>query len=67
MSKKVVILGASSDIGVETVKIFLNKEWEVVAHYNNNPKILKEFKKNSKNKITLIKIDFKKTETAKKL
>lgn len=67
MSKKVVILGASSDIGVETVKIFLNKEWEVVAHYNNNPKILKEFKKNSKNKITLIKIDFKKTETAKKI
>ena len=28
MIKKVFILGASSDIGVETTKLFLNKGWD---------------------------------------
>ena len=40
MIKKVFILGASSDIGVETTKLFLNKGWEVVAHYHLNSKKL---------------------------
>ena len=32
--KKILILGASSDIGLQTVKKFLSKGWFVFAHYN---------------------------------
>ena len=32
---KILILGASSDIGVELTKIFKNN-WKVLAHYNSN-------------------------------
>lgn len=67
MRKKVFILGASSDIGLETIKIFLKNNWEIVAHYNRNSKILKKLKRNSKSKFTLIKIDFSNIENAKKI
>lgn len=67
MKKKVVILGASSDIGVETAKIFLKNNWEVVAHYHTNFKKLYELKKDKKNKINLIKIDFKNLNKARKI
>ena len=36
MKKKVLILGASSDIGYETVKFFLKNNWIVIAHFNKN-------------------------------
>jgi len=34
--RKVLILGASSDIGNETVKYYLKNNWKVYAHYNRN-------------------------------
>ena len=34
--KKILILGASSDIGIETVRLFLKKNYTVLAHYNKN-------------------------------
>ena len=37
-SKRVLIIGASSDIGIETCKKFLENEWELTAHYNKNNK-----------------------------
>ena len=47
--KKVLILGASSDIGVETVKLYLSKNFQVIAHYNtNNKKLLSLKSKNLK-------------------
>ena len=67
MKKKVVILGASSDIGVETAKIFLKNNWEVVAHYHTNFNKLYELKKDKKNKINLIKIDFKNLNKARQI
>lgn len=67
MKKKVFILGASSDIGLETTKIFLKKNWQVIAHFNKNSKELKKLQKNPNNKIRLIKIDFKKINNAKKI
>ena len=35
-NKKILILGASSDIGIETVRLFLKKNYTVLAHYNKN-------------------------------
>lgn len=42
--KKILILGASSDIGIATVNKFLRENWIVIAHYNNNSKNLKKIK-----------------------
>ncbi len=44
--KKVLILGASSDIGVCVIKELLNKNFYVNAHYHKNLKPLIQFKKN---------------------
>ena len=41
-SKKVLILGASSDIGVSTIKVFLKNNWQLAAHYNLNEKMVKK-------------------------
>lgn len=43
-NKKVLILGASSDIGIATVNLFLKKNWYVLAHYNKNKNKLKKIK-----------------------
>jgi len=56
-SRKVLILGGSSDIGIEVVKFFLNLNWEVTAHFFKNKKKLEVIKKASKN-LNLIKFDF---------
>tara|TARA_Y100000031_G_scaffold90245_1_gene99310 strand:+ start:207 stop:926 length:720 start_codon:yes stop_codon:yes gene_type:complete len=55
--KHVLILGGSSDIGMEVVKDFLNLKWDVTAHFNKNSIKLKMLKKKSKN-LKLIKFDF---------
>jgi 3-oxoacyl-[acyl-carrier protein] reductase len=56
-NKKIIILGASSDIGVETVKLFLNNNFTVLAHYNKNKKDLAKIKSK---KLKLFKYDLKK-------
>ena len=38
IKKRVLILGGSSDIGVEVVKTFLKSNWEVNAHFFKNKK-----------------------------
>jgi len=43
--KKVLILGGSSDIGIEIVRNFLNLNWFVPTRYNKNSKRLKSLKK----------------------
>ena len=40
--KHVLILGGSSDIGIEVVRSFLELKWEVTAHlFKNKKKIIK--------------------------
>ena len=37
--KSVLILGSSSDIGIEILKIYLKNNYKIVAHYNLGNKI----------------------------
>ena len=60
MKQKVLILGASSDIGVELVKLYLKNNYYVVAHYNQNQKNLKNI--NNKN-LSFFKFDLKKIDS----
>ena len=55
--KHVLILGGSSDIGIEVVKNFLKMNWTVTAHFFKNKKKLKKLKKYSKN-LNIIKFNF---------
>ena len=55
--KHVLILGGSSDIGIEVVKNFLWLKWEVTAHFNKNKKRLEILKKGSKN-LNIVKLNF---------
>ena len=55
--KHVLILGGSSDIGIEVVKNFLKLKWEVTAHFFKNKNRLEILKKNSKN-LNIIKLNF---------
>jgi 3-oxoacyl-[acyl-carrier protein] reductase len=62
-NKKVLILGASSDIGVSTVKYFLKNDWFVLAHYNKNKKNLSKIKNN---KLDFFKFDLRDINKFKK-
>lgn len=64
--KKVLIIGASSDIGIDTCKKFLENNWEITAHFNKNNRELKNLKKEYKSKIHLLKIDLKNIYTLEK-
>ena len=60
--KHVLVLGGSSDIGIEVVKFFLSINWKVTAHYNRIKKELINIKKQTKDlnivQFNLAKIDF---------
>ena len=43
--KKVLILGASSDIGFSLTKKYLNRNYYVYAHYNKNVGKLRKLKR----------------------
>ena len=55
--KRVLILGGSSDIGIEVVKIFLMRNWNVSAHFFKSKKNLKILRKKFKN-LNFIKFNF---------
>jgi len=59
--KKALILGASSDIGIEIVENYLKNNYIVYGHYNKNSNQLKNIKKNNKN-LFLYKFNFLKSE-----
>ena len=46
--KHILILGGSSDIGIEVVKNFFKLKWEVTAHCSKNKKKIRIFEKNFK-------------------
>ena len=64
--KSVLILGASSDIGISVVKKFIDEGWYVFAHGNKNTKQLKKLN-NLNNKIKIIKSNLNNTKDIKKL
>jgi len=55
----VLILGGSSDIGIEVVKYFLKNGWLVSAHYNKNSKKLKNLR-NQYSFLEIVSLDFNK-------
>lgn len=63
MSKKVLILGASSEIGIQAVNMYLKKNWSVIAHYSNNNKELKKIKSK---KLKIFKFNLKKINNFEK-
>ena len=58
----VLITGASDGIGFESVKIFLEKNYYVIAHYHKKPKRLNTIKSN---KLYLIQFNFEDTSNLK--
>ena len=57
MKKNVLLIGGSSEIGLEVIEIFLKKNWHVHAHYNKKNIELKKVQ--SKNKmLSLYKANF---------
>ena len=61
-TKKILILGASSDIGVRVVKMFLKNNWKVIGHYNKNNKELSSIKNQNLNTFKLDLSDIIKVE-----
>ena len=55
--KHVLILGGSSDIGLEVVKNFLKLKWNVTAHFFKNKKKLENLKKNNSH-LNIIEFNF---------
>ncbi len=64
--KRVLILGASSDIGMSVIKKFLKEDWHVFAHANKSTRRFKKFSIFGK-KLKLLKCDLNKQNQVKKL
>lgn len=60
MNKTVLILGGSSDIGLDVVIKFITNGWNVIAHSNSNEKELKKIKNKYPRHLSIIKMNFKK-------
>ena len=60
LKKTALILGGSSDIGLQVVSKFLDNGWKVISHYNKNNKFLKKIKKDHNKNLILFKSDFEK-------
>ena len=56
MKKKVLILGASSDIGIEILRMYQENYYDVIAHYNLGNKKFFNFVKT--NNIKKVKFNF---------
>ena len=64
--RKVLILGASSDIGIKTVEKFLSQNYEVTAHYNKNIKKLNILKRNYSS-LKIFKLDLRDAKKVEKI
>ncbi len=59
--KKVLVLGGSSDIGIEVVKFFLGMNWKVTAHYSRKKKELINIKKQTED-LNIVQFDLAKID-----
>lgn len=57
-NKKILILGGSSDIGIEIIKIYLKNNFSILAQYNKGNKKFFSLVKKNKNYIKKIKFNF---------
>ena len=57
-NKKALILGASSDIGLKLIEIYLKNQYKIIAHYNKGNKNFFKLVNSNKNKIKKIKFNF---------
>ena len=57
-NKKALILGASSDIGLKLIEIYLKNQYKIIAHYNKGNKNFFKLVDSNKNKIKKIKFNF---------
>ena len=57
MKNRYLILGASSDIGIELTEYLLKKRIKILAHYSQNIKKLNVLKNKYKNQLSLIQFD----------
>ena len=62
MKKHVLILGGSSDIGIEVIKQFFKIGWKVTAHCSKNKKNLEKL--NNHGDLEIIQIDFSKVKNS---
>ena len=56
--KKVLILGGSSDIGIEIIKIYLKNNFSILAHYNKGNKKFFNLVEENKDYLKKIKFNF---------
>jgi len=56
--KTVFITGASSDIGIETCRKFLQENWKVLAHFRTTSPGLQKLRDEYSKKISLVQLDF---------
>jgi 3-oxoacyl-[acyl-carrier protein] reductase len=61
-NKTILILGASSDIGIATCMVFLKKNWNVIGHYYSNNYKLKVLKEKYPGKLALFKLNLENPE-----
>ena len=57
-NKKVLILGASSDIGIEILKIYLRNNYFIIAHYSKGNQTFFDYVKKNKSKVKKTKFNF---------
>ena len=62
LKHRILILGGSSDIGIELINFFLNNNYLVDSHYNENSLKLKKIQKKNSN-LKLIRINFDKVDS----
>jgi 3-oxoacyl-[acyl-carrier protein] reductase len=65
-NKCVLVLGGSSDIGIELIRKYLSQNWKVICHYNKSETGLNKLKQNHRNQLTTVKADFASENSIKK-
>ncbi len=62
----VLILGGSSDIGINLINKFIKEDWRVICHYNKNSNKINKLKKTYKTKLITFKANFESASSIKK-
>jgi NAD(P)-dependent dehydrogenase (short-subunit alcohol dehydrogenase family) len=55
---KALILGASSDIGLQICRTYLANGWSVIAHYRTHRQELADLFENNRSRVQLLRLDF---------